>query len=163
MQKDMERFPRYSAILFVVFAFVPTIMDSMEESSMNMRVTIIAALCIGLCCFLSNTVNQPGVQAASVEEPILTVLNPMGTPPPVQLKPMAPRLDTIEGKTIYIVNDGYPGSNILCAEMQKGFSEQFPKTTFVYKDKRGGMGGVDQALWTEMEEKADAMIIPLGH
>jgi hypothetical protein len=91
------------------------------------------------------------------------VLNPMGTPPPIQLSPMAPRLDTIDGKTIYIVNDGYPGSNILCAEMQKGFSDQFPNTTFIYKDKRGGMGGRDQALWDEMAEKADAMIIPLGH
>jgi hypothetical protein len=119
----------------------------------------ITVLCLGLFSGLLTMNDQ--VQAASTEQ--ITVLNPMGTPPPIELKPMAPRLDTIEGKTIYIVNDGYPGSNILCAEMQKGFSEQFPNTTFVYKDKQGGMGGRDQALWTEMEEKADAMIIPLGH
>jgi len=61
------------------------------------------------------------------------------------------------------VNDGYPGSNVLCAELEKGFKETYPKTTFIYKDKRGGMGGEDAALWKEMEEKADAMIIPLGH
>jgi len=119
----------------------------------------IAILCLGL--FSSFPTMSDQVQAASKEQ--FTVLNPMGTPPPIELSPMAPRLDTIDGKTIYIVNDGYPGSNILCAEMQKGFSEQFPNTTFVYRDKRGGMGGGDEALWAEMEEKADAMIIPLGH
>ena len=124
-----------------------------------MFAAVIAALCLGLFCSFPSINNQ--VQAASTEK--ITVLNPMGTPPPIELKPMAPRLDTIEGKTIYIVNDGYPGSNILCAEMQKGFSEQFPNTTFIYKDKRGGMGGRDEALWAEMAEKADAMIIPLGH
>ncbi len=121
--------------------------------------TAITAICLGLFCSFPTMNDQ--VRAASTEK--FTVLNPMGTPPPIELNPMAPRLDTIEGKTIYIVNDGYPGSNILCAEMQKGFSEQFPNTTFVYRDKQGGMGGRDQALWAEMEEKADAMIIPLGH
>ena len=119
----------------------------------------ITALCLGLFCSFPSMNEQ--AQAASTEQ--ITVLNPMGTPPPIELSPMAPRLDTIEGKTIYIVNDGYPGSNILCAEMEKGFSEQFPNTTFVYRDKRGGMGGGDQTLWDEMAEKADAMIIPLGH
>jgi hypothetical protein len=99
----------------------------------------ITALFLSLFCSFPSMNEQ--VQAASTEQ--ITVLNPMGTPPPIQLSAMAPRLDTIEGKTIYIVNDGYPGSNILCAEMEKGFSEQF--------------------LWDEMAEKADALIIPLGH
>lgn len=128
---------------------------------MKLRVAVIAILCIGLYCGFSGIDNQVNVQAASEEK--ITVLNPMGTPPPVQLRAMAPRLDSIDGKTIYIVNDGYPGSNILCAELEKGFKETYPNTTFIYKDKRGGMGGEDAALWKEMEEKADAMIIPLGH
>ena len=135
----------------------------MEESGMKLRVAVIAILCIGLYCGFSILSNQVNVQAASVEDPIITVLNPMGTPPPIQLKQMAPRLDTIAGKTIYIVNDGYPGSNNLCAELEIGLKEKYPTTTFIYKDKRGGMGGEDAALWKEMEEKADAMIIPLGH
>ena len=125
----------------------------------HLSIAVIAVLCLGLFCSFPSMNDQ--VQAASTEK--ITVLNPMGTPPPVQLRSMAPRLDTIDGKTIYIVNDGYPGSNILCAELEKGFKETYPKTTFIYKDKRGGMGGEDQALWAEMEEKADAMIIPLGH
>jgi hypothetical protein len=58
------------------------------------------------------------VRAADVKDPVLTVLNPLGTPPPIKLLPMAPRLDTIKGKAIYIVNDGYPGSNILLEELK---------------------------------------------
>jgi hypothetical protein len=135
----------------------------MEEPGMKLRIAVIATLCIGLFCSFHVLTSPVDVRAASKDGPKITVLNPMGTPPPVQLKSMAPRLDTIEGKTIYIVNDGYPGSKFLCAEMEKGFQEKYPNTTFIYKDKQGGMGGRDQALWKEMEEKADAMIIPLGH
>jgi len=129
---------------------------------MKLRGAVIAFLCIGLTCGLWIMGSQVNAEPVASGEKI-TVLNPMGTPPPTKLKAMAPRLDTIEGKTIYIINDGYPGSNILCAELEKGFKETYPNTTFIYKDKRGGMGGGDNALWTEMEEKADAMIIPLGH
>jgi len=38
----------------------------------------------------------------------ITVLNPLGTAPPVRMKPQAKRLDTLDGKTIYLVNYGYP-------------------------------------------------------
>jgi hypothetical protein len=32
----------------------------------------------------------------------ITVLSPRGTPSPIQMVAMAPRLDSLEGKTIYI-------------------------------------------------------------
>ncbi len=38
-----------------------------------------------------------------VEEKKITVLNPLGQPPPIKLEPMAPRLDSLDGKTIYVV------------------------------------------------------------
>ena len=101
--------------------------------------------------------------AANEKAPILTVLNPLGTPPPITLSPMAPRLDTLAGKTIYIVNDGYPGSGIMLGELTAVIKEKYPGTTFVYRDKPGGMGSEDPELWKEMGEKADAMIIALGH
>ena len=127
---------------------------------------IVMCLCFG-CQNSTNTdeASQQGqkMQPANVKEPILTVLNPLGTPPPIKLKEMAPRLDTIKGKTIYIVNDGYPGSGILLGELTKVMKERYPDTTFVYRDKNGRMGVVDEPLWKEMGEKADAMIIALGH
>jgi hypothetical protein len=38
-------------------------------------------------------------------------LDPRGIPPSVQLAPVAPRLSTVDGKTIYLVSDGFPGAD----------------------------------------------------
>jgi hypothetical protein len=130
---------------------------------MKLRIAVIATLCIGLFCSFPIIHSPADLQAADVEDPVLTVLNPLGTPPPIKLKPMAPRLDTLEGKTIYIINDGYPGSGILLKELTAVCKEKYPGTTFVYRDKKTGMSGEDPELLKEMEEKADAMIIALGH
>jgi hypothetical protein len=130
---------------------------------MRLRIAIIVTLLIGLC-FAYRSLNSPAdARTAKAEDPILTVLNPLGTPPPIKLKSMAPRLDTIKGKTIYIVNDGYPGSGILLGELTAVMTEKYPDTKFIYRDKPGGMGREDAALWDEMGQKADAMIIALGH
>ena len=126
---------------------------------MKLRKLLIAAMCVGLFCSFP----AADTLAADAKDPILTVYNPLGTPPPIKLKAMAPRLDTIKGKTIYIINDGYPGSSILLGELTAVMKEKYPETTFIYKDKPGGMGREDEALWKEMGEKADAMIIALGH
>jgi hypothetical protein len=77
---------------------------------------------------------------------------------------MAPRMDTLDGKTIYLVNDGFIGSDNLLYEMQDWFKANYPKTTTVYKRKGGsGFDTEDPALWAEMKEKANGIIIALGH
>ena len=101
------------------------------------------------------------VQAASTEK--ITVLNPMGTPPPIQAKQMASRLNTLDGKTIYFVNTGYIGTDRLMAVMSDWFKANYPKTNIVIKRSSGGMTGVDKALWAEVAEKGDAAIVGLGH
>ncbi|MBN1276147.1 MAG: hypothetical protein JXA35_01555, partial [Deltaproteobacteria bacterium] len=126
------------------------------------------SLCLSFGCQQSADTGEAKQKAqetpvADVKAPAITVYNPLGTPPPVILKDMAPRLDTINGKTIYIVNDGYPGSGILLGELTAVLKEKYPETTWVFKEKPGGMGSEDPALWKEMEERADAMIIALGH
>lgn len=139
---------------------------------MKLRKVIALLLLTGLCfCFgckgstTTEEVTPKGqeISKASNEDPILTVYNPLGTPPPIKLKDMAPRLDSINGKTIYIVNDGYPGSGIMLGELTAVMKEKYPDTKFVYKDKPGGMGREDETLWNEINEKGDAMIIALGH
>src|SRR4030042_2364491 len=124
---------------------------------MKLRIAVIATLLIGLC-FSFTCIHSPAdVRAADVEDPVLTVLNPLDTPPPIKLLSMAPRLDTIKGKTVYIVNDGYPGSNILLGELKAVMEERHPDTEFIYRDKPGGMGGKVKELWDEINEKGDAM------
>ena len=125
---------------------------------MKFRKTIMIILLIGL--YLSFVYSPRVVQGADVKEPVLTVLNPLGTPPPIKLKTMAPRLDTIEGKTIYVDNNGYPGTSVLLPELIAVMKEKFPTTKFIYNDKPAGSMTMseDPALG-----EADAIIIATGH
>jgi hypothetical protein len=95
--------------------------------------------------------------------PKITVLNPMGTPPPIKLIPQAERLSTLDGKTIYFVNTGYIGTDRLMEVMSDWFKANYPKTNVVVKRSKGGMTGVDKELWAEIAEKGDAAIVGLGH
>ena len=93
----------------------------------------------------------------------ITVLNPLGTPPDVHLKPQAQRIDTLDGKTVYFVNDGFPGSDNVLHEMMDWFKANHPKTTLEYRYKGMGFGPEAPALWEEMNQKADAVILGVGH
>jgi hypothetical protein len=127
----------------------------------HISAAVIAVLCLGFVCSLPALSNQ--AQAAPAEEKI-TVLTPLGTPPSIKLKAMAPRLDTLKGKTIYIVDNVYPGSDLLLTEMAAWFERKMPETKAIYKRKNAmGFEGEDPALWAEIKEKADAVIIGLGH
>lgn len=80
----------------------------------HLGVALILALCLGLCCgypALDNHAQAQGKAAPAAQK--ITVLSPMGAPPSIKLKKMAPRLDTMEGKTIYVVDQGYLGSDNL--------------------------------------------------
>ena len=130
----------------------------------------ITILCLGFI-FSCNTMSDKKsiastdvrAKEATCNEKI-TVLTPLGHPPNIQLKKMAPRLDTLDGKIIYFVDDGFIGGDNLLYEMIDWFKTNYPKTKVLYK-RKGGMGfeAEDPALWAEMKEKADGIIIALGH
>jgi hypothetical protein len=144
----------------------------MEESRMKLRIAVIAILCIGLVCSVSMQSNQTyaqGKRTASSNGPVvmpkITVLNPMGTPPPITLIPQAPRPGTLDGKTIYFLNTGYIGTDRLMAEMMNWFRANCPKTKIEYRDNKAGvsLAEISKTLWTEISEKGDAAIVGLGH
>jgi hypothetical protein len=136
---------------------------------MKLRVAVIAILCIGLFCSFQYLSDQGYAQAKkaapaaskAVAMPKITVLNPMGTPPPIQAKQMASRLNTLDGKNIYFVNTGYIGTDRLMAEMMDWFKANYPKANLVLKS--GSMSSITPALQAEIAEKADAAIVGLGH
>jgi hypothetical protein len=127
---------------------------------MKLRGAVITFLCIGLTCGLWILGSQVNAEPAASGEKI-TVLNPMGTPPPIEAKQMAPRLDTLEGKTIYFVNTGYIGTDRLMEVMTDWFKANYPNTNIVMS--RGSMTSISPAVMAEIGEKGDAAIIGLGH
>lgn len=56
----------------------------------------------------------------------ITVLNPMGYPPKVSHKPMAPRLDTLDGKTVYLVDCLFDNSDVFMDQLRQWFGEHLP-------------------------------------
>jgi hypothetical protein len=89
--------------------------------------------------------------------------NPKGTPPPIKLFPMAMRLDTVDGKTIYLVDTGFAGGGILLEQMQAWFKQNMPSVTTVFRRKAGPYVEDDPALWKEIKAKGNAAIMAIGH
>ena len=90
-------------------------------------------------------------------------LNPKGTPPPIQLIPMAPRVGSLDGKTVYLVDTGFEGGGMLLNQMQLWFNRNMPNLTVVFKRKAGPYAEDDPALWKEIKEKGNAAIMAIGH
>jgi hypothetical protein len=95
--------------------------------------------------------------------PKLEVLNPRGLPPPITLIPMAKRLDTLDGKTVYLVSDGFPGADAFLNQMSIWFKKNMPSVTTVYRLKAGGFADDDPKLNAEIKEKGQAVIMAIGH
>jgi|SRR3990172_6247686 len=96
----------------------------------------------------------------------ITVMNPaIATRQAPRLPMTAPRLDTLDGKTIYLVDNqwgGPEGPYQLFEEMQKWFAGQMPGVKTVLRRTKGNMFTDDPELWQEISEKGDAAIIGVG-
>jgi hypothetical protein len=97
------------------------------------------------------------------QEPKITVLNPMGQPPPIARVPMAPRFKSLEGKTIYILDIGFTDTHQFFTEMQKLLSERYPKTSFIVRTKAGTYFDDDPKLWAEVKAAGAGAIMGVGH
>jgi hypothetical protein len=93
----------------------------------------------------------------------ITAVNPKGIPPAIQLIPMAPRLDSLDGKTVYLVDTGFHGSDLLLAQIADWFKRNMPQVTTVFRRKAGPYAEDDPALWKEIKDKGQAVIMATGH
>jgi hypothetical protein len=93
----------------------------------------------------------------------ITALNPVGYPPKVTPKKMAPRLDSVEGKTIYLVDARFDDSVILLVQMQAWFAEHLPSVTTKLVQMSSVYTQDDPKTWEEIKKNGDAAIIGVGH
>jgi hypothetical protein len=63
----------------------------------------------------------------------LTVHDPRGYPPKVEASSLAPSLDALEGKSVYLVDGRFNGAGALMEQLQGWFAEHMPsvKTTVI--------------------------------
>ncbi|HXU22072.1 MAG TPA: hypothetical protein VN788_15930 [Verrucomicrobiae bacterium] len=90
-------------------------------------------------------------------------LNPRGIPPSIQLIPMAPRPASLDGKTVYLVSDGFPGADHFLNQIAIWFKKNMPSVMTQYRLKKGGFADDDPALWAEIKAKGSAVIMAIGH
>jgi hypothetical protein len=101
-------------------------------------------------------------KTAASNDKLITVLNPDITEKLAERVPLAPRLETLEGKTIYIVDTNYEGFGRLpvLEEMQRWFAKNMPGVKTILKLKSGSYVADDPALWKEIAaNKGDGVII----
>ena len=104
-----------------------------------------------------------GAASARKKENKIKVLNPRGKPPSIALVPMAPRFDTLDGKTVYFVDIRFPGTETFIREMMAWFNKNMPRVRTEFRSKAGSMFDDDPKLWTEIRKKGDAVVMGLGH
>jgi hypothetical protein len=75
---------------------------------------------------------------------------------------MAPRLASLEGKTVYLVNTGFVGGKEFMEELQAWFTENKPGIKTVLRHKQTSMFSDEPELWKEIKASGDAAIIGVG-
>jgi hypothetical protein len=105
--------------------------------------------------------SQP--QSAHSAEPKMVALSPKGTPPPVNRFPMAPTLSTLDGKTVYLVDTGFFGADLLLEQVAGWFGRNMPSVRIVSRKKAGTYPEEDPKLWAEIKANGNATIMAIGH
>jgi hypothetical protein len=75
---------------------------------------------------------------------------------------MAPRLDSLENKTIYLVDTGFAGGKEFLEEMQEWFKDNMPSVKTVVHVKSGNAFVDSPELWPELKKKADGVVFGVG-
>ena len=79
-------------------------------------------------------------------------------PAPTSSK-MAPRLDSLENKTIYLIDNGFGGGSEFMLQLQKWFAKHMPSVTTIARRKTGQVFADDTTdLWDEIKAKGHAVI-----
>jgi hypothetical protein len=105
---------------------------------------------------------QSSRNAAASKDKLITILNPAVTDKLAERVPLSPRLDTLDRKTIYLVDTNYEGMGRLpmLEEMQAWFAKNMPKAKIIFKLKSGNYAADDPGLWKEIAaNKGNAVII----
>jgi len=91
----------------------------------------------------------------------LTVHDPRGYPPKVEGKALAPRLDTLEGKRVFLVDCLFDNSDVFMAQLRDWLGERLPRVeTQVIKPRESWVD--DPEMRARVAAEGDAAILGVG-
>jgi hypothetical protein len=91
----------------------------------------------------------------------VTAHDPRGYPPKVVGKRLAPRLQTVEGKTIYLVDCLFDNSDVFTEELRHWFAEHLPGV-HVRTIQPGKTWSDDEEMRARIASDGDAAILGVG-
>lgn len=102
----------------------------------------------------------------NVDSPMFAIHDPVNQPrdtaEALSALKMAPRLDNLEGKTIYLVNTGFAGGKEFIEEVDGWFARNKPSVKTVVRHKKTSMFTDDPELWAEIKKNGDAAVFGVG-
>ena len=113
---------------------------------------------VALVCAVAASAKQTDGQ-------LITVMNPAVASKMAERLPLSPRLDTLTGKTLYMVDINWGGPQAAFSvfeQMKNWFAEHMPTVKVVIVRKRGPYMSDDPGLWDEIAKKGDAAIVGIS-
>jgi hypothetical protein len=105
------------------------------------------------------------IPAQSGKTSVITVLNPAVASKMAKRAPVSPRLNTLEGKTLYLVDINWGGPDAAYSvyeEMQAWFAKEIPSLKIVIKRKKGPYSQDDPELWKEVAKNGNAAMVGIS-
>ena len=92
---------------------------------------------------------------------LLAVHDPRGYPPAVTAKRLAPRLESLDGAVVHLVDCLFDNSEVFMRQLQAWFAEHLPSVrTEIVKPRESWVD--DPALRERVQREADAAILAVG-
>jgi hypothetical protein len=98
-------------------------------------------------------------------EPLVRVMNPAVANKMVDRAPLSPRLDKLEGKTIFLVDIGWGGPQAapsVYEEIKAWFAKNMPGVKTEYRRIKGSYESDDPGLWKEIAQKGHAAFVGIS-
>jgi hypothetical protein len=93
----------------------------------------------------------------------MPVLNPVGYPPKITPKALAPRLDSLDGKTVYLVDPRFDDSGLFLRQLQSWFADNMPTVKTKFIEMNNVYTKDDPKTWEKIKADGDAAIVGVGH
>jgi hypothetical protein len=95
----------------------------------------------------------------------ITVLNPAIASKMARRAPLCPRLSSLDGKTLYLVDINWGGPDAAYSvyeEMQNWFAKEIPSLKVIIKRKKGPYSQDDPELWKEIAKNGNAAMVGIS-
>jgi hypothetical protein len=117
------------------------------------------ALIVVILLILPASVSAAGRDEKN-REGVYSVLDPRGIWPQIERIPLSPRLSSLKGKRIYLINSWGNGTGFetFFIKIEKKLRERHPDIAVTIKGRNTGYSQDAPELWKEMQANADAFI-----